>query len=191
MTIVGKILVFVNLVFSLVVGGLVMMVYMTRTNWEDAFNKTKAQYNVVDADRAQLRADTDAAKKEFEAKVAALEKEKKDAVDLLDAAKREAARAKEELATIKQDDRRKAADGTALQTSVDSRREQVRELETANEKLRQDKTVLIQEKNEERKARIQADVEARTYKARNLDLESQVRDMARELIKSRSGPTSG
>ena len=42
MTIVGKILVFVNLVFSLVVGGLVMMVYMTRTNWEDAFNKANA-----------------------------------------------------------------------------------------------------------------------------------------------------
>jgi len=53
MTIVGKILVFVNLVFSLVVGGLVMVVFMTRANWEDYAKKLKAEFDVVDADRKQ------------------------------------------------------------------------------------------------------------------------------------------
>src|SRR5438270_242552 len=53
MTVVGKILVFVNLVFSLVVGGLVMVVYMTRANWEDYAKKLKAEYDVVVADRNQ------------------------------------------------------------------------------------------------------------------------------------------
>ncbi|MBI1913878.1 MAG: hypothetical protein HYS12_03935 [Planctomycetes bacterium] len=60
MTIVGKILVFVNLVFSLVVGGLVMVVFMTRTNWEDHAKKLKAEYDVVVNDRDQTASEKQA-----------------------------------------------------------------------------------------------------------------------------------
>ena len=69
MTIVGKVLVFVNLVFSLVVGGLVMMVYLTSTNWEDAYKKKDAQYQAVNADREQLVRERDEDKKEAAARL--------------------------------------------------------------------------------------------------------------------------
>ena len=47
MTVLGKILVFVNLVFSLVTAGLIVMVFTTRTNWNDAFKKLTATNTVV------------------------------------------------------------------------------------------------------------------------------------------------
>src|SRR5207245_1124025 len=42
-----------NLVFSLVVGGLIMVVFMTRANWEDHAKKLKAELDAVIADRDQ------------------------------------------------------------------------------------------------------------------------------------------
>ena len=49
MTILGKILVFVNLIFSLVIGALVIMVYVTQNNWVDGFDKLKKNYQVSEA----------------------------------------------------------------------------------------------------------------------------------------------
>src|SRR5262249_7440402 len=53
MTIVGKILVFINLLFSLAVGGLVLVVYMTRINYADGLKKEQASHKV---DVANLQA---------------------------------------------------------------------------------------------------------------------------------------
>ncbi len=50
MTVVGKILVFVNLVFSLITAGLIVMVYTTRVNWWDAYKKQEAAVKVARAD---------------------------------------------------------------------------------------------------------------------------------------------
>lgn len=193
MTIVGKILVFVNLVFSLAVGGLVIVAYATRANWQEAYANKEAQFKAVENDRNQAVADLDAAKKNYDAAVAALAKERDDAVLARDAAKKEAAAATGELATIKQKERGSAADNKAVLEASSSRKDQVKELETALEKVREDYRKVIDDKNKERQARIVAEVESKTYKARNLELEDQVRDMAKELAKSklgRGGPTN-
>jgi peptidoglycan hydrolase CwlO-like protein len=50
MNVLGKILVFVNLVFSLLTAGLIIMVYTTRTNWHDAYDKQKRTADVIRAD---------------------------------------------------------------------------------------------------------------------------------------------
>jgi hypothetical protein len=50
MTVIGKILVFVNLVFSLITAGLIVMVYTTRINWYDAYTKQTAALKVVQGD---------------------------------------------------------------------------------------------------------------------------------------------
>ena len=190
MTIVGKILVFLNLVFSLVVGGLVLMVYLTRTNWEDAYLKKEAQYKAAEADRTQQAANLEAAKKEFDEKLAAATKQRDDALKETATAKADKKRLSEELEALKHDDRKKAADNTTLQTASDVRKDQVRELEKTNQDLREEKLEVIKERNDERKARIQADVERRTALARNVELEAKLQEMSRELIRNRSG-TSG
>lgn len=50
MTVLGKILVFVNLVFSLLTAGLIVMVFTTRVNWYKAANDQKAATMVARAD---------------------------------------------------------------------------------------------------------------------------------------------
>src|SRR5262245_33978944 len=49
MTVLGKILVFVNLVFSLITGALIIMVFATRTNWKAGFDDLNKKYTVQQA----------------------------------------------------------------------------------------------------------------------------------------------
>jgi predicted RNase H-like nuclease (RuvC/YqgF family) len=58
MTIVGKILVFLNLVFSLVTAGLIVMVYTTRVNWNAAYNAQKAAATAAQTNLATVEANT-------------------------------------------------------------------------------------------------------------------------------------
>jgi hypothetical protein len=187
MTVFGKILVFVNLVFSLVVGGLVMMVYLTRANWEDAYKKSEASLVAARAEREQTVRERDDAKKEYETKLAALQKEVKDLNANLDIARREANTKADEVTAFKKKDRADAADVSVLQTGTGVSREQVKELEKKNDELHKEKQELIAKANEERKLRIQAVTDVNYYKARNIEVEEKMREVLRELNR-KSGP---
>ena len=52
MTAVGKILVFFNLIFSLIVGAFVVTVYISQTHWAAEYNNLKKRYEVADASNA-------------------------------------------------------------------------------------------------------------------------------------------
>src|ERR1700676_2437386 len=58
MTAVGKILVFFNLIFSLVVGAFVVTVYISQTHWVAEYNDLKQRYAVADASLAAYQAET-------------------------------------------------------------------------------------------------------------------------------------
>lgn len=62
MTGLGKILVFLNLVFSILAGILIIQVYATRTSWKSAFDKLNGFYTVSEANNKALRAECDAIK---------------------------------------------------------------------------------------------------------------------------------
>ena len=49
MGVLGKILVFVNLVFSLLTAGLIIVVFTTRSNWKDAYDKQSKNMAIVQA----------------------------------------------------------------------------------------------------------------------------------------------
>jgi hypothetical protein len=76
MTVLGKILVFVNLVFSLLTAGLIVMVYTTRVNWNKAFDSQKAAVAVARQDVATAEADADRKVKEKDTQYQALKTEK-------------------------------------------------------------------------------------------------------------------
>ena len=57
MTAVGKILVFFNLIFSLVVGAFVVTVYISQTHWVAEYNDLKKRYEVADASNAAYQAE--------------------------------------------------------------------------------------------------------------------------------------
>ena len=49
MTTLGKILVFVNLLFSLAVGALIILVFFARTNWKHSFDTLTKYYEISQA----------------------------------------------------------------------------------------------------------------------------------------------
>jgi hypothetical protein len=73
MTILGKILVFVNLIFSLVTGALVIMVYVTQNNWVDGFEKLKKNYQVSEANARMYAQEVDEAKAKCNKELSALQ----------------------------------------------------------------------------------------------------------------------
>src|SRR5665213_4563615 len=66
MTVVGKILVFLNLVFSLVVGAFAVMDYTARTHWVDGFKTLEARYQVLQGVSPTYKAEADKLAKEKE-----------------------------------------------------------------------------------------------------------------------------
>lgn len=73
MTALGKILVFFNLLFALVTGGLIVQVYLTRTNWKTGFDMAVADRNAAQAALNGEKSVTRQNKAAFDAKVTELE----------------------------------------------------------------------------------------------------------------------
>jgi hypothetical protein len=153
MTVVGKILAFVNLVFSVAVGALIILVYVTRTNWAEGYNKTKAAYDAAvasrdeyaqRANRAQAERDTAVAQKA--ALNATLEKYQQDAEKRADVAEGKADK-QEKTVTASQATTAGAADTVGLKTrEADTLRAEV-------VKANQEKIKLVEDRNEATRSR--------------------------------------
>jgi hypothetical protein len=75
MTILGKILVLVNLVFSLVTAFLIVAAYSTRTNWKAGYDKANNLYQVTLADGKFWKDEVDKAKTKGDQDVAVVKKQ--------------------------------------------------------------------------------------------------------------------
>ena len=190
MTIVGKILVFVNLVFSLAVGGLVVVVFATRANWKDAYDKEHARYEAANADRDQAFTEKLTAKEAFDKSKQVLEADLATAVKARTAAEKEMATITAERNQFKQQAQAGTAGVLAVQTSAGVRMMQVKELNAYLESEREDKRKVIAQKNAERQLRIRAEVDSKTYKALNGKLEDEIRSLAKELARSKLGAST-
>jgi hypothetical protein len=90
-------------------------------------------------------------------------------------------RAETELAALKQEDRKRIS---GLDNVKDDAR---RELARTVEKMQRQMQELMTRADEERKARIQAEVEMKTIQARGAELEAQLREMAQQLVRLKAG----
>jgi hypothetical protein len=174
MTIVGKILVFVNLLFSLVVGWFAVMSYAARTHWVDAFNKQQAVAQVADANARQylqekLKAEADVA--EWQKKLGDQEKvlkaEVKRAKDETTAARAEADTQKGLAAT---------ADAQAKQAQADAGRRQL-EVATLEKNLRAEidrAHALVDTANKSREKQVASEIEAESHRARAEQLQKEL-----------------
>lgn len=214
MTVVGKILALLNLVFSLVVGGLAVLVFANSTNWKDYSDKVIAQAEAVKADRDQYArdlskkaADLKTIEDNWDDAITALAggKDKPEyqaykamsAVELLkevanarDAARRDLAQAQKDLATLKLDERRQSALADPAVIASGARLTQVKDLQATNTTLRQEVQKAYAEANKERQDRIRAEVDRGTFAMRAADLERQVKDLAKELARAQLGKSA-
>jgi hypothetical protein len=82
MTALGKTLVFFNLLFSLVTGGLIVMVFVTRTNWREGMEKAMAETRAAQAEvkaiktqQEALKGDAENARQKLERQIEGLNKD--------------------------------------------------------------------------------------------------------------------
>jgi hypothetical protein len=190
MTTLGKILVFVNLVFSLVTGALIIMVFVTRANWKSGFDKVSAYYATAESNAKAREKDMDDLKKTEKAareqlavdnahlKAANVEVTTKltDANAEVEKQRGLVAKAKDEVTAATDEMNRRKAEVATLQGVVAARDQKLNELENTNKDFR-DRTVA-------------AELAYKDEHERNTQLLAQIEKMAREnerLQASKSG----
>ena len=156
MTILGKILVILNLVFALVVGGLVVVVYSRSTNWEAAYHRADEYYKAARADADQSREDAKKARADQQTFQADVNKRLKEEDTIrenlkgeLAAAKKEADDAKDardkrqrELDIALEDGKRLQQEKETLETALKQRDEQNKTLLAKYGELNQEATTV-------------------------------------------------
>lgn len=180
MGVLGKILVFINLVFSLLTAGLIIVVFSTRTNWREANTKLEQNVQIV---RAAAKAEVDAADEKIRQKDAeckALEREKKVA---------ETSRGETEIKLKKALDDALAWERThqGIQTNVDAVTQELTRRKTeveALQKLLSDKDKKISDIDVQmarlRDEKVQYEIQYKAAKEKITSLMSQTEALVRE-----------
>ena len=181
MTILGKILVFVNLLFSLVTGALVIMVYVTQNNWVDGFEKLKKNYQVSEAnsrmyaqEAVEAKGKCDGEIRKRDAEVLKYQRQVADIQQALDAKNAE-------LGQI--DARGKLTSNNVSEATEELNRRKL-EIDRLKEVLKQkeEKMVRLEEANTTfRNQAITADITAKSEQERNRQLLDQVAALTKEL----------
>jgi len=209
MTVVGKLLVFLNLVFSLAVGAFAVLDYTARTHWADRYTTLSKKYQVVSA-----------SSETWKATAGTLEKKKKDLNARLIAAAgkhleikgpEDADRVGQKAAALL-DERGKSIDKLkgdigAMQGQLAKAEMKVKAYETAGSVATKEVTVrqadtdkmreilkaettkniqLVKDMNELRDRAVGAEIQASSFKDMNSRLEKQLQEVARDMARMRA-----
>lgn len=209
MTVVGKILVFLNLVFSLVVGAFAVLSYSAGSNHAAGFAELKSRYEVANATTSAYKQENDKLRdqartfREAMAKrgvkesddLGAVAKSLGAAIDARDkriqALERDVQVAKAEAAA--QLKARQAATGTSEDATASNARrgKGAADLQAAMDALAVKNSKLGQQLSSEMDLRVQAELQAATLKDQNKQLEATQRELLRDLARARSSITRG
>jgi hypothetical protein len=186
MTAVGKILVFVNLLFSLVVGGLVTMVYVARTQWSEDFKKLQTTYQIATASEEATRAEKDKIQKELDD----LRKERHQSREKVEgdlaSAIAETQRLEKELVLKDSLVSKSDAAKSQLDAEVKRREADVREM-GSNLKTEREKNIrMALEKQNILERTIKAEIDAKSLKDQNVQLVKALEEKEREIVRMRS-----
>jgi hypothetical protein len=127
MTTLGKILVFLNLVFSLLAGILIIQVYATRTSWKSAFDKLNNYYTVSEANNKAVQASMDSLRQAKDEQINAAKK-------TTDEKEKERKRFEDEIKTVREELKKEKEQHLAQRTNATTSNEELqrRQQETAS-----------------------------------------------------------
>lgn len=209
MTVVGKILVFFNLVFSLVVGAFAVMDYTARTHWADGYAKLDKQFqasqasaNAYEAEANKLAKEkktlnaklVDAGKNELEFKgpedadraalqaIKLLEERRKQIDDLktlLETQKKQTVAAKKEASETKTALTRLKADNELRQSDTEKMRVLLK-------KQIEDNVTLVKDKNDLRDAAVSANITVKSLTDKNNQMQDRLTELEDQLRTARA-----
>jgi hypothetical protein len=190
MTVVGKILVFVVLIFSGLVGALLVMDYITRTQWADGYARLKKSYDMADASEKAYKRELEDLKKQTDARYEEAKAAEKKAQDDL----RAQVDANKELRNKLDEQARKSTSSDAV---VSAGQEEIKRRQTDAEELRKalkaqtDANVnLVKDMNKVREDKVAAEIQLRSMTDRATRLQDQLQEMTKELVRARSSGTA-
>jgi hypothetical protein len=190
MTVLGKILVFVNLVFSLVVCALIIMVFIARTNWHAyAEAKDKQLQSAVasaDASADQLTAVWNESRAVLAARDAELKKLQGELVNAQQALQT----AQEDLKKVSISRDKADASAQKLMAEVQRRAEEVTKLEQFISEANDRNTELVKKMNQERDTRVSTDIENKSLKDRLEIVSRRYEETQKDLVRMKSGATA-
>jgi len=186
MTIVGKILVFINLLFSLIVGALVTMVYVSRTHWAHGFENLQKNYAIATASERAYKDEVVKAQTDRDTKIAEKDAQLKKALADLQAVQESRDQLTKDVAAQKLKTNSNTATAEASQKEVDRRQADVQTLREYLKSERDSNIKLSLEKQQLLDRAVAAEIQMRSVKDANVRLEQQMQDMTKELVRMRS-----
>jgi DNA repair ATPase RecN len=188
MTVFGKILVFVNLAFSLLVAGLIMMAYVARTNWHDAYKRQENELTAARTSADQYAAEAKKARDDGEARANALKATIEQRTRELDAAIADAKTAKEALANKETTIDKSNTGIKVTQGEVERLTAQAKSLQQRvddDAKRLDDAAIAI---NESRKLKVEAEIKAKGLLERNSQLAQALEEREKEIVRLKAAP---
>jgi hypothetical protein len=190
MTTLGKILVFVNLVFSLLTAGLIVMVYTTRTNWASAYAKQTATVAVVRAEKdAEFKASQDALTAK-DTHLQRVTRERQEQTTLLTKAQNDLAAAQQQIAQRQVAESSGDAVKQAQAEELKRRKDEVDKLTTLVTEREQKIHEIDQQMSKLRNEKVEFQIKYESANARNGELLKQIQAKDQELARSRE-PSRG
>jgi hypothetical protein len=187
MTAVGKILVFLNLVFSLVLTAFIVFIYAASTNWEKANKGLQAQVTVLSNSAETYRSEAEKAQKDADAKVGKMQGELDNALKDNVSLKREIGQLRDDLAKLRQKSDQQMALASRSGAEVEKRQEDVAKLRDVLRKAEQNVNDLVKKNAELVQEATVAKIDARSVQDRNNRLEAQLQEKEKELKRISAG----
>jgi hypothetical protein len=191
MTAVGKILVFLNLVFSLVVGAFVIMMYLARTHWVDEYKKLGDQVKVLAASEQTYRNEAIKAQQEADAKVAKATADLKRIQADLETQIADNNQMRESLTKANQKSTGDQALASLAGSEVAKRQNDVTQLRETLKKETEVNSTLVKKNNELIEQATAANIEKQAALALSKKMEEQVQQMARDMERLRTSGGRG
>jgi hypothetical protein len=186
MTAVGKILVFLNLVFSLVVGGFVVAIYVARAHWVDEYKKLEAQNQVLAASARTFQSEAEKAKQDAAAQLVKKDAELKSVQQARDVDQNTIVQLRRDLENLQARSRQEGALSSTLGSEVTKRQEDVAQLRDTLRKEREANDALVKKNAELTDKATVAQIEAQAFKDQANRVEKQLQQMAKDMARIRS-----
>lgn len=194
MTVFGKILVFLNLLFSVVTGALIVFVFTTRSNWVAAYNDARTKAEATELAYRAEKAAHDNDRKQAEQTFTALAEDKKKVDEQLRITQDEAQRERDRALTQTNLNNTAATNSQRLQAELDQNRAEREALVAEKESLRKRIVALQVQHDEQRQIAVTADLQAKNLVQRVNNLLRQVEELTarnRELEAAAPGGGGG
>jgi hypothetical protein len=186
MTVIGKILVFLNLVFCLIVGALVVLVYSVGTNYKAVNDKLRDTNGVLQASNLTYQAEMAKQRTDADARVAEANAKLKKAQDDRDAQAETIKGLRDQLKDPQKNTQRHDTVATASLEEVKLRQADVEKLRTTLKDEADKNVKLVLEKNKLIDRATAAEIQFNAVNATNQRLEGQLQQLARDMARLRA-----